>query len=1127
VTTADVDGDGDADMIVTNSESDKVSVLKNKGNGTFAAKVDYATGDGPNSVTTADVDGDGDADMIVTNSESDKVSVLKNNGNGTFAAKIDYAAGDGPKSVTTADVNGDGDADFIVANAESNSVSVLLNRSTPTALEKQVVQVSSVIMISDPDGDASWNGGTLQVQVFSNAEEADSLFLPATNPGGSGIWLDPSGNKVMAGTTQIGTADAASVSNNTVWTLTFNANATNALVQEVARAMQFLNSSDTPGIDERIVRFMVVDNEGGTAFVDQVVRVESVNDAPTLTLFSGEVETTTEDTEAEISFADLLAKGDEADVDGMVVGFVVQSITSGTLRIGADAANATAWDAATNNRIDSAHQAYWTPDAGATGNLGAFSVVAVDDDGAESPTAVPVSVAVASVNHAPEVYIPALLSFAEKVDYSTDAKPKSVKIADVDMDGDTDLLVANLDSDKVSVFKNNGTGTFMTKVNYATSHYPVSVTSADVDGDGDADLLVANLDSDTVSVLKNNGNGTFAAKVDYATGDTPTSVTTADVDGDGDADMIVTNAESDTVSVLKNNGNGTFAAKIDYATGDYPYSVTSQDIDGDSDADVLVVNWHNNTVSVLKNTGNGTFIAKVDYSAGNAPLSVSTADVDGDGDADLLVANANSDTVSVLKNNGNGTFAPRVDYATGDGPISVTSADVDGDGDADVLVANLDSNTVSVLLNTSMPAETVALEQTAVPVSSGMLISDPDGDASWGGGTLQVQVFSNAEEADSLFLPDTNPSGNGIWLDPSGNKVMAGTTEIGAADAASVSNNTVWTLTFNANATNALVQEVARAVRFINSSDDPGTDDRTIRFTVTDNEGGTAHVDQAVRVEAVNDAPTGEVTITGTPIKGDTLTVDTSDLSDADGLGTFSYHWYADGVAITGATGETYTLTESEVGKTITVKVSYTDGLGTAVSVTSDETDEVHPISYTLDGTVTFWKSGEAVEGADVNLEFAAESLETVTDADGGFSFDDVAAGEYDVSVDKSTDESVSRAIGFTDALATLKMSLGMNPNRDGSAVSNYQYLAADANRDGKVEAGDALDILKMAIEEDDAPASEWLFVSETVANEAMDSDSVDWNDQLSGISITEDSYLDLIGVITGDVNGSWVAEVV
>jgi Ca2+-binding RTX toxin-like protein len=947
LTSADVDGDGDADMLVANEESYTVSVLLNIGDGTFAPKVDYTVGSdtdaNPRSVICSDIDGDGDADMLVANAFSDTVSVLKNNGDGTFAAKVDYATGCCPQSVTSADVDGDGDTDMMVANY-NDTVSVLLNTTAPAvtvALEQTAVQVSSGVLISDPDGDASWDGGTLQVQVFSNAEAADSLFLPDTNPSGNGIWLDPSGNKVMAGATEIGAADAASVSNNTVWTLTFNANATNALVQEVARAVQFINSSDDPGTDDRTIRFTVTDNEGGTAHVDQVVRVEAVNDAPTLTGFSEAVVSADEDTMVEISFADLLAKGDEADVDGAVEGFVVKGVTSGTLKIGISAESAQAWSFSANNTIDAAHHAYWLSGSNSYGNIEAFSVVAVDDGGAESLTAIEVGVEVNPVSDLPEIFIPAI-SYSAKVDYATGDYPVSLTSADVDGDGDADMLVANEDSDTVSVLKNNGDGTFAAKVDYATGdmpysvtsadvdgdgdadmlvanaysdtvsvllnkgdgtfaakvdyatgYMPFSVTSADVDGDGDADMLVANVVSDTVSVLLNNGDGTFAAKVDYATGDMPFSVTSADVDGDGDADMLVANEDSDTVSVLKNNGDGTFAAKVDYATGDMPFSVTSADVDGDGDADMLVANVLSDTVSVLKNNGDGTFAAKVDYATGYMPFSVTSADVDGDGDADMLVANVVSDTVSVLLNNGDGTFAAKVDFAAGDGPISVTSADVDGDVDTDMMVANYNSDTVSVLLNTTAPAPavTVALEQTAVQVSSDVLISDPDGDASWDGGTLQVQVFSNAEAADSLILPAANPGDGGIWLDPSGNKVMAGATEIGAADAASVSNNTVWTLTFNANATNALVQEVARAVQFINSSDDPGTDDRTIRFTVTDNEGGTAHVDQVVRVEAVNDAPTltgfsGEVdrTVKNTEVEiSFTDLAATGDETDVDG----------------------------------------------------------------------------------------------------------------------------------------------------------------------------------------------------------------------------------------------------
>ena len=55
------------------------------------------------------------------------------------------------------------------------------------------------------------------------------------------------------------------------------------------------------------------------------------------------------------------------------------------------------------------------------------------------------------------------------------------------------------------------------------------------------------------------------------------------------------------------------------------------------------------------------------------------------------------------------------------------------------------------------------------------------------------------------------------------------------------------------------------------------------------------------------------------------MTADTSSLADADGLGALSYEWKADGVTISGATGASYTLTQAEVGKAITVSVGYTD----------------------------------------------------------------------------------------------------------------------------------------------------------------------------------------------------------
>ncbi len=98
-------------------------------------------------------------------------------------------------------------------------------------------------------------------------------------------------------------------------------------------------------------------------------------------------------------------------------------------------------------------------------------------------------------------------------------------------------------------------------------------------------------------------------------------------------------------------------------------------------------------------------------------------------------------------------------------------------------------------------------------------------------------------------------------------------------------------------------------------------------------------------IASANDLPTGGVTITGTVKVGETLTASTTEagnvLADADGLGTLSYKWFANGTEISGATGSTYQLAAGDLGKTITAQVSYTDAGGTATQVTSGATAAV------------------------------------------------------------------------------------------------------------------------------------------------------------------------------------------
>ncbi|MFZ4526237.1 MAG: Ig-like domain-containing protein [Chlorobium sp.] len=160
--------------------------------------------------------------------------------------------------------------------------------------------------------------------------------------------------------------------------------------------------------------------------------------------------------------------------------------------------------------------------------------------------------------------------------------------------------------------------------------------------------------------------------------------------------------------------------------------------------------------------------------------------------------------------------------------------------------------------------------------------------------------------------------------------------------------------------------------------------------------------------------------------------------------------------------------------------------------------------------------------GNDTIPAFAL-SLDSMT-TDGLYQHLDMADGSYTLTNAKVSGTAESNAVKANDALAALKMAVGMNPNADGSAVLPYQYLAADVNHDGQVKAADALNILKMAVKLSSAPEMEWLFVPESVGSESMSRTHVVWPDNPMPVTLDMDQEVHLIGIVKGDVNGSWAA---
>jgi hypothetical protein len=330
------------------------------------------------------------------------------------------------------------------------------------------------------------------------------------------------------------------------------------------------------------------------------------------------------------------------------------------------------------------------------------------------------------------------------------ADTTSVAVADVNGDGNLDLVVANNCDSPITCFNGvigvllgNGDGTFHTATPYISSgELPSWIAVADVNGDGKPDLLVAETCSGcgslegTAGVLLNKGDGTFRNAVTYSSGGTVAKwIAVADVNGDGKPDLLVvnysgsgSNSPNGTVSVLLGNGDGTFKTPVSYGSGGYgATSVAVADVNGDSKPDLLVTNtcaFQSNcaTVGVLLGNGDGTFKKVVNYNSGGYQAqSVAVADVNGDGNLDLVVANncdspitCSNGVIGVLLGNGDGTFQTAVAYGSaGYSANPAAVADVNADGRPDVLVANECDNgtdcvneagngTVGVLINTSI-----------------------------------------------------------------------------------------------------------------------------------------------------------------------------------------------------------------------------------------------------------------------------------------------------------------------------------------------------------------------------------------------------------------------------------------
>ena len=440
------------------------------------------------------------------------------------------------------------------------------------------------------------------------------------------------------------------------------------------------------------------------------------------------------------------------------------------------------------------------------------------------------------------------------------------------------------------------------------------VASADLNSDGKLDLVAVSMSADTVSVLLGNGNGSFQTSSALSVSRS-NFVEIADFNSDGKLDLTVANSSANQVSVLLGNGNGSFQLVQNVTVGSSPVSIATADINGDGRRDLVVANENSNTLSVRLGLGDGTFQGASEIGVGTSPVSVAIADLNGDGKLDLAAANYFDTKVSVLFGNGNGTFQAPSNITVGTNPSSVAIADLNGDGKLDVAVAG-GAGYVSVLLSNGNGTFSTPANVSVGLSFKTIAVADLDGD-----GKLDLAVTHGFDNNVSVLR------GNGD-----------GTFQAASIFAVGADPSSITIGNFDGSGGLDLAVANNKGGNF------------SVLLNTSTNFSATQHAKMAV--VGVNDAPTGSVAISGTATQGQTLTA-TNTLADADGLGTISYQWVAAGVAIAGATANTFTLTQAQVGKAITVTAGYTDGTGTSEAVTSSATGAVANVNDAPTGGVT------------------------------------------------------------------------------------------------------------------------------------------------------------------------------